>query len=114
MEFSLVGTPVTRAVQIEILVSPAGIYHDRSTADHWILFRPVYRSASATRGFYAAAKSEPPQSTSILVSSYSDEYRCDCIARQIAIIRREFAVIFFSLIFSREGGACARKRVSGK
>jgi len=26
-------------VQIEILVSPAGIYHDRSAADHWVLFR---------------------------------------------------------------------------
>lgn len=42
VEFSLVGTPVTCAVQIEILVSPAGIYHDRSAADHWILFRSVY------------------------------------------------------------------------
>lgn len=55
VEFSLVGTPVTCAVQIEILVSLAGIYHDRSAADHWILFRPVYRSALATHGFLLAA-----------------------------------------------------------
>lgn len=51
MEFSLVGTRVTCTVQIEILVSLAGIYHDCSAADHWILFRPVYRSVLATRGF---------------------------------------------------------------
>lgn len=55
MEFSLVGTRVTCAVQIEILVSLAGIYHDRSAADHWILFRPVYRSVLATHGFLFVA-----------------------------------------------------------
>lgn len=42
-------------MQIEILVSLAGIYHDRSAADHWILFRPVYRSVLATRGFLFVA-----------------------------------------------------------
>lgn len=57
VEFSLVGIPVTCAVQIEILVSLAGIYHDRSAVWSLDLISPSLSICfSDTRVFIGRAR----------------------------------------------------------